>query len=444
MSVLADGRVLATGGDHFWAGEARPFVVRLLGDAGGDSPGVLGIMQPSVTATEQGQRAVVTVRRMGGASGEVSVTYRTATPSQPDLPPATPGQDFTQAVGRLSWQNGDATDKDITVRIAANDDAPEPPERFLVALEDVQGGAGLGTQNASVVIAGDIAPAGRLQIYSLTQNPVPESGGYAEVWVGRDFYSVGAVSVMLTPIAGTATPADYSSAPITVSWADGDSTPKPIRIAISNDSSAEPTETFTVELSNPTGGGFVGPNFTATISITDDDQSAGSGNSAGQFEFAASTALVSESRGDVEVVVNRTQSANGSASITVTPIAMTAGPGDFSLAPTTVSWSDGDLAPKAVRITISNDTNSEPTETFTVELSNPTGGASIGPNSTATISITDDDSPGAGASGGAGGSKGGGGGGALDWLVVFILTWWENRRRALSLSRSQAGGHYRP
>ena len=75
IKLLADGGALLAGGDE--SAGASPFVVRLIGDDGRAGPGVVGVMHASVVATEQSGQAIVTVRRTGGASGEVSVSYGT-------------------------------------------------------------------------------------------------------------------------------------------------------------------------------------------------------------------------------------------------------------------------------------------------------------------------------------------------------------------------------
>ena len=89
------------------------------------------------------------------------------------------------------------------------------------------------------------------------------------VTVDRNYYSSGATSVTLTPVAGTATNADFTATPITVSWADGDAQPKSVTIPITMDNTAEPTESFTVTLSNATNGALIGPNSVLTVTITD-------------------------------------------------------------------------------------------------------------------------------------------------------------------------------
>jgi hypothetical protein len=63
-------------------------------------------------------------------------------------------------------------------------------------------------------------------------------------------------------------------------------------------------------------------------------------------------------------------------SITVTPRPGTAEAGlDFDASPVTLSWADGEMGTKSATIPIIIDTAEESTESFTVELTNATGGA---------------------------------------------------------------------
>src|SRR5262249_15731220 len=120
MSVLADGRILAAGGDESLTSRQQPLLVRLLGTGGTGGPGVIGVTLSGLPVKEGEQTAVVTVRRMGGAAGEVSVAYQTAAYTGTDAPSATPGVDYTPVTGRLTWAGGDRTDRQITVPIIAD------------------------------------------------------------------------------------------------------------------------------------------------------------------------------------------------------------------------------------------------------------------------------------------------------------------------------------
>ena len=154
----SDGSVIAAGGDY-WPGVTRPFAVRLLGDGGGDSPGVLSIEQPNLESAEEGE-VVVTVRRTGGSSGPVSIAFRTAQEGGS----ATGGEDYEELADRLHWGDGDVGDRTITVSVLKDGGVAEEHEYFGVSLSDVEGGAGIGTRNATVSILPDGSPAGQFAI----------------------------------------------------------------------------------------------------------------------------------------------------------------------------------------------------------------------------------------------------------------------------------------
>ena len=221
VTVLENSDVLVSGGVD------TAFVARLVGGSGNDSPGVLGVRNFRVQTAEDAQQAIVTVRRMGGKAGSVSLAYEThATPG--DVFHATEGQDFTAVSGRLQWADGDAGDKQFVVPIAPDDGSLEETEQFAVQLSDVQGGAGTGTRETTVLIASDAPPAGMFSIES-PEIHVDEANEWnpgtriAPVSISRGYYYEGAVSVTVTMSSGTATSyEDFWGDPVTVSWADGD------------------------------------------------------------------------------------------------------------------------------------------------------------------------------------------------------------------------------
>jgi uncharacterized delta-60 repeat protein len=267
LSVLTDGRILAAGGEWSTTNGQQPLLVRLLGTTGAPGAGIIGATQTILSAKE-GDNAVVTIRRTGGATGDVSVAYRTADYQGGDAALATSGADYTPVTGRLTWADGDRSDRQITVPIIADAGQVEEAERFNVMLTDAKGGAEIGTQDAIVEIAADGDPAGQFG-FDASAIDVNETDGNVQVVVDRNYYSKGAISVTLTPVAGSATAADFGTAPITLSWADGDSAPKTATIPIVKDSIVESAESFTIELSNPTGGALVGPHSRVVVTIHD-------------------------------------------------------------------------------------------------------------------------------------------------------------------------------
>ena len=281
MAVLPDGGILAAGGDDWRPsgggfvviGSTRhPFVIRLLGRDGGNAPGVLGVSEQDwVQTSERDPAVVVNVRRTGGDSGTVSVAYQ-AVGGGFGTSPATGGQDFVEVSGRLTWDDGDMSDQEIRVTMLASD-APEESEYLQVRLSDALGGAGLGTRNGNINIGphgGE--PFGQFAIRPPSTQTVTESQS-VQVLVARNYYYTGAVSVTLTPVGGTATAGDdFAAEPVTLSWIDGESNYKVVEIPIRNDTAQEANETFTVELSNPTGGAVVGPRSSTTFTISANDQ----------------------------------------------------------------------------------------------------------------------------------------------------------------------------
>jgi len=259
LALDTDGRLLVAG--------AGPFVARLVGDAGEESAGVVSLLPGLVTAREADGRAIVHVRRSGGAGGSISVGYETVGIDQ-----AAAGEDFTAKEGTLHWADGDRSLRAIVVAIADNGGTPESPESFRVALNNVQGGAGLGTAAGRVSIQPDGEPGGQIQFLPVydsdVHRTVNEDGDFVQVWIGRNFYAVGRVCVTVATHAGTAIAGeDFTATESVECWEDGRRDRRIIQIPILQDSLNEGDERFTVVLSNPTGGAIVGAQRLARVKI---------------------------------------------------------------------------------------------------------------------------------------------------------------------------------
>lgn len=282
LAFDGEGLVLAAGGD---SATGSPFVVRLFDDAGQDSAGIISFTPAAVEAVE-GSNAVIRVRRTGGKSGSVSVNYRTESNT---FYYATAGTDYDPVNGTLTWADGDASEREIVVPVHDETGGPEEYEGFAIELADVQGGAGLGRRNDSVLILPDGDPAGQ---FSLGLSYSGNEPSVVTVWVFRNFYFDGAVSVTVTPVAGSATAGeDFDATPVTLSWGDKEEGPKTLEFQILDDDERETNETFDVELSNPTGGAILGPYATAEVVIPPNDgqrisgSGRGGGGSTGWFSL---------------------------------------------------------------------------------------------------------------------------------------------------------------
>ncbi len=263
VTILENSDVLVSGG------ASAPFVARLVGGDGNESPGVVGVSNRNVETTE-GSQGIVTVRRMGGRTGSVNVAYA-ANATSGGVFHATAGQDFTAVSGTLSWADGDAGEKQLFIPIAPHDGSPEETEEFVVELSDVQGGAGLGTRETTISIASDAPSAGMFSVES-TEIHAAEADAFVQVLIYRNYFYEGAVSVTVTMSSGTAMAGDdFEDESETLSWADGEHGVKTVQIFVTDDASDEPQEQFSLQLSDATGGAVVGPRDSATVFIADDD-----------------------------------------------------------------------------------------------------------------------------------------------------------------------------
>lgn len=360
----------------FWADD---FTFSTSGAAA--SPGALQFDNPNYSIPENGNQVQLTITRTGGSDGAVSVDYATVDAS------ANAGNDYTATSGKLNFASGDVA-KTITVPIL--DDATfEGEETFTVNLSNATGGATLGTPtSATVTIQEDDAPpaAGSLQFASDTAM-LAENGGSFTVTVTRSGGSFGTVTVNYSTADGTASAgSDYTASSGTLTFDDGVMS-RSFNVPVIDDSVYESDETLGVALSNPGGGASLGTPSTATLTINDNDPVP----SAGTLEFGAATYTVSESGPALEVSVTRSGGSFGTVTVDYSTTDGSASAGsDYTASSGTLTFVDGDVS-ETFNVPITDDTNYEGDETFTLNLANPTGGASLGTRSSAGVTITDND-----------------------------------------------------
>jgi hypothetical protein len=257
-------------------------------------------------------------------------------------------------------------------------------------------------QSCSGGDGGDGSGGGTLSFVGGQAFVVSEDGTPAVQIVLRRFGgSSGVATVVVTPTGGTATggtppltpPADFDATPITVTFADGDSADKVVTIPILDDGIVEPDETLTLTLSSRNGANL-GAFATATLTITNNDF-------AGSIEFASTAPVYNEDGSTVlPIVVRRVGGAAGTVSAAISTLDGTANsdsasliePVDYAPFMTTVVFGDGDVADKTIVLSgIVQDVLPEADETIDLILSAPTGGAALGAQATASVSVIDDD-----------------------------------------------------
>ena len=370
------------------------------------SAGVLQFSGAGYTVIEDAVNALVTVTRSGGSSGAVSIDYATSDDS------AIAGQDYQSAVGTLMFADGD-NNKMIVIPIL--DDAVfEATERFQIALSNPQGGAQLGLSViADVVIEDDEPPpsSGTIE-FSAVQYSSAENTPISTITVIRAGGSTGQVGVEYSSTDGTASAAsDYTAVANTLMFADGE-TIRTFDIAIIDDASYEGDETVFLSLANASGGAGLGGQTTATLTIQDNEI-----RSPGAVKFEDQAYSVTEG-GSLTITIVRTGGSDGQIGVELNSVDGTARAGsDYNAISTVLLFADGEIS-KVVTLVSIDDTVVESTENLKLDLSNPSGGATISVPADATITITDNDRATPPTKRRGGGSTG------LWWLMFLMLMSW--------------------
>jgi len=244
-------------------------VVRVLSTGGNDEPGTLRFSAPTYSVSEGGT-ATITVTRVGGDDGAVTVDFATSNGS------AVAGADYTARSGTLSWADDDDDPKTFTVP-SLEDAAVESDETVNLALSSPTGGAGLGSPStATLTIRDDDSappggPPGSLA-FGAAETAAEESGGPASVTVTRTGGTSGGVSARVRTSDGSAVAgADYTPVDATVAFGDGDGAAKSVAVPILDDAAIEEDETINLALSEPAGGASLGAPSAATLTVLDDD-----------------------------------------------------------------------------------------------------------------------------------------------------------------------------
>jgi len=229
---------------------------------------------------------------------------------------------------------------------------------------------------------------GSLQL-SAASYSIDENVTAVTVNVTRTNGSTGDVAVDYATADGTAAAGqDYQATSGTLTLADG-VTSDSFSVTLLDDGEHEANEDFMVTLGNPQGGATLGTPQNATVTIVDNDPLP----EPGTLAFASATYSVVED--GVTVLLSVTRS-NGSAGIVTVDYATSDGTAtggvDYTGQSGTLTFQDGEVS-NSITITINDDTDYEGDENFTVTLSNPLGGATLGSPNAATVNIQENDTP---------------------------------------------------
>ena len=358
-------------------GSPSTAAVTIVGGESQSNTGTLALSSASYSVSQSTGSATISVQRSGGSSGAASVDYATSDGT------AAAG-DYTAASGTLTWLDGDSSPKTFNVPISSATPF-SGSKNFSVALSMASGSTLGSPATATVTITGSTQPSAGTIALSSTTYAVTQGTAAVNIMVSRSGGSAGAVGVAYATSNGTASSgSDYTASTGTLSWADGDTTPKSFTVAISNATAFSGTKTFGVTLSAPSGGSVLGSPATATVTITGSTQP-----SAGTIALSSTTYAVTQGTAAVTLLVSRSGGSAGAIGVAYATANGTAASGsDYTATGGTLSWAAGDTAQKSFTVAISNATAFSGTKTFGVTLSAATGGSKIGSPSSAVVTIT--------------------------------------------------------
>src|SRR5918993_126356 len=256
--------------------------------------------------------------------------------------------------------------------------------------------------NAFAVYSGAAPPSPTLSIATANANlNEGNSGSTAFTFTVSRTGSTAGASTAAFAVTGSganpATAADFAGGafPARNGGVPARETSKAITVNVAGDTVVESTEGFTLTLSNPSAGTAIGT-ATATGTILNDDTAPGP-----SLSIAAANASLNEGNSGSTAftfTVTRAGSTTGASTANYAVTGSGANPAvaaDFAggAFPTgTVSFAAGETT-KTITVNVAGDATVEPNENFTVTLSNPSAGATIG-TAAATSTILNDDSSG--------------------------------------------------
>ena len=310
-----------------------------------------------------GATITFTVSLSGPADEDTVVTYSTVDGS------ALAGSDFTGVTNGTVTIPAGSTSANIVITVL-NDAIFETPEAFSMVLSNAEladSSFGLAiTDDTGIGNIVDDDPAPTLSIDDVT---VSEAAGTITFTVTKSGATAvnATVDYAVTPDSAV-TPGDYaaglSALSGTLTFLPGETT-KTITLNVTNDAVFELTESFAVDLSNPGNAAITDGHGVGTI--TDNDPAP---------SLSINDVTVNEAAGTIAFTVTKSGATAVNATVDYAVSPGTAGtPGDYAAGldglSGTLTFLPGETS-KTITLNVTNDLISEATESFTVNLSNPT------------------------------------------------------------------------
>lgn len=321
----------------------------------------------NVTVTE-GATVTFTVTKTGATAFSHNISYATANST------ASAGTDYTSISGTLTFAAGE-TSKTVSV-LTADDAINENAESFFLNLSNATNGATINdAQGVATLNDNDDAPSFAVNDVTVTEGgalvfTVTKTGSSAVT------HNVSNATADNTALAGS----DYTAESGTLSFGPSE-TSKTVSVSSTNDNTHEDAQSFYINLSSATNG--------ATIS---DSQGVGTINDNDPApSFSVNNASVFENAGPMIFTVTKTGASEKTHAVSYATAPNTASTGDYTSQSGTLSFTSAQTT-RTVSVPITDDIVQEATETFHLNLSSPTNGATIS-DSQGVGTIEDDDCP---------------------------------------------------
>jgi hypothetical protein len=416
-------------------GDQSTAVVTITDNDESTSPGTLQFSEATSSVGEGDEKAKIAVSRVGGSDGAISVECNSSDGS------ATAGQDYETVEKTLNWDDGETDDKKCNASIIDDTD-DETDETFSLMLSNAIGGATIGEPDTVEVTITDNddesdicdnvtqIPTEECQAlivlyestdganwtdnsgWNMTNTPCDdgwkgvscENGHVSRLYLYSNNLN-GEIPSELANLSGLQRLLLFENA------LSGEIPPKLGDLSQleylwlqENSLCGDIPETL-METAIPSDIGYLKLDNNHLITDVSDeledwlnDRNPGWEDSQTEclaepntVQFVQGSYEINETDGNVTLKVSRTVG-DGAISVGYATVAGSATEdGDYNGQTGTLDWVVNDFDDKEIQITINDDDEPEGAETFNVELSNPTGGATLGALEIAEVTIIDDD-----------------------------------------------------
>ena len=378
---VPDEKIILGGGFTQYDSQTQNYLVRIYGGSIGGS-GAFEFSSANYQADENSTNIVITVIRTGGTSGTNSDgSGDVFVPAYTSDGSAMAGTNYRAVTNNLDFPEGEVIrtitvsliddmviTTNLTVNLAVN---PLPPAQF-------------GNQPTAVlnIINDDSEVNFSSATYTVPKNAV---NGAATINIVRLGSTFGTSIVNFSTVAGGSAQVgtDYYPVSQTVIFNPGVSNVA-VTVPIVNNGVPEGNQTVDMSLTGPTGSLLYAPS-NAVLTIID------TANAPGQLAFSSANYAVTEGGGagytNAIITVVRTNGSAGTVTVGFSTLDGTAVAGVKYVATNGIlSFGEGETV-KTFAVQVLNTATAEGTESLSVFLSNPTGGAALAVPATATLAI---------------------------------------------------------